>query len=153
MAKRIAAMLLSKNNSQSYHSGVAAVSTQGSRSKSTYDIPGSPFISTNNELPPRSISSYYLRTRDMEITKSLSLRSLTSVANLKKDLEAGNLVKPKPKAGEPILVSAKPRSSRSGSINGVHCSIQADAKDILCNRPGVSTSAGSNFVFLIVKKF
>ena len=139
MAKRIAAMLLSKNNSQSYHSGVVAVSMQDGRSKSTYDIPGSPFISANDELPQRSMSSYYLRTGNMDITKSLRVRSLTSVADVKMDLEAGDLVKPKPKPGEPILVSAKPRSSRSGSLNGVQSAFEA--KDTLHNRPVVSTSA------------
>lgn len=141
MAKRIAAMLISKNNSQSYPSNMAAGSMQGCRSKSNYDIPDSPFISSNNEYPLRSSSSCYLRTREMEITKTISLRSLTSVTSLKRDLEAGKLIKAKPKPGEPILVSAKPRASHSGSLNGIRQSFDANKKEPLFTRSEVNNSA------------
>ena len=140
MAKRIAAMLLSKNTSQSYPSNMATGSMQGGRSKSNYDIPASPFISSNNEYPSRSSSSCYLRAREMEITKTLSLRSLTSVTDLKRDLEAGKLLKAKAKPGEPILVSAKPRASCSGSLNGVRQSDYVNAKEMLFTRSEVNNS-------------
>ena len=141
MAKRIATMLLSKNNSQSYPSNMASDLTQGNRSSSTSDIPDSPFISTNPEPAMRSSSSYYLRARDMEITKTLSLRSLTSIVSLKKDLAPGRSSKSKPKAGEPILVSARPRASRSGSLNAIYYSIDASTKEKL-----MAHSEVSNFV-------
>ena len=144
MAKRIAAMLLNKNSTQSFPANMAAIATQDNRSKDTDDIPDSPFISTSVEPPLRSTSSCYLRTREMEITKTLSLRSLTSVADLRKDLEAGKLLKTKPRPGEPILVSAKPRTSHSGSLNALHYSIDANTKEMLFNRTEVCSSNRNN---------
>lgn len=129
MAKRIATMLLNKNNSPSCPLNVAGGQIQRERSSSTTDIPDSPFIATNPDSVPKSKSSYYLTARDLEISKALSLRSLSSMVSLRKELSSGSFIKMKYKPGEPILVSARPRASRSGSLSGIYHSV--DAKQVL----------------------
>lgn len=131
MAKRIATMLLNKNNSQSCPPNAAMGLAQKERSSSTTDVPDSPFISTNFESGMRnSSSSCYLRARDVEIKKTLSLRSLTSMVSLKKESgPPGKSSRSRTKPGEPVLVSARPRTSPSSSLNGICYSI--DTKEMM----------------------
>ena len=134
MAKRIATMLLNKSNSQSYPSNMASSGfNQDLRAVSMPEIPDSPFI-YNGKGGLESQWDCYLKARNKAIPKSLSLRSISSLVGVRKDYASGKLVNDKPKPGEPILVSARPRTSRSGSLNSPYYSVDANAKDVLIGK-------------------
>ena len=145
MAKRIATMLLNKSNSRSYHSSTSGSSLpQPQRSISMPDIPDSPYIS-NQRNGITTFTESFLRARGRTMTKALSLRSISSIVASKKDYASGKLVAEKPKPGEPILVSARARMSRSGSLNEPYYALDANTQDMLITRPAV-TPVRCNFV-------
>lgn len=137
MAKRIATMLLNKSNSRSYNSSTSGNGLQhAQRSISMPDIPDSPYIS-NQRNDMTTFTESFLRARSRTMTKAISLRSIASIMTSKRDYASGKLVTEKPKPGEPILVSARPRMSRSGSLNAPYYALDDKTQDMLITRPAV----------------
>ncbi len=137
MAKRIATMLLNKGNSRS--SSVPPQLLSGKqRSFSMPEIPESPYIAgrydrsnTSTDLSfNRPFREMPFRSQSKSLPKTTSLKSLSSLVANRREYKSDILINEKPKPGEPILVSARHKTSRSGSVSCPYYLLDLSAKQL-----------------------
>eukprot|EP00794_Sanderia_malayensis_P008910 gene8910-9862_t len=134
MAKRIATMLLNKGNSRSLGTAMSSaalrqrsLSMPEMKDPENADTNCSDRIRTNTDLSFAGIS---IQSQNKSVPRVASLKSITSLVVNRKEYKSDVLKSEKPKPGEPILVSARHKTSQAGPMSCPYYLLDVNAKQI-----------------------